>query len=104
MFDFGRFSVDELCYLGIALMLTHAVKGNEYLRDLKVIGVTPLDLLLFPMSGVVFWQCVNGFYEVNAYYNGASGIQQKRFYNERFYELGNVFVFHLSVCLWNTVD
>merc|ERR1712154_619540 len=29
--------------------------------------------------------------------------EKRKFYNERFYELGNVIVFHLSLCLWNVV-
>merc|ERR1712176_1082397 len=38
---------------------------------------------------------------VNKHYNSVTKKEKKKFYNERFYELGNVFVFHLSLCLWN---
>merc|ERR1712187_951717 len=59
------------------------------------------DVLLAPISIAALGQCATAFYEVSKHYQDANG--KKLFYNERFYELGNVFVFHVSIGLWDMV-
>ena len=47
---------------------------------------------------------VKAFSDVSRHYDSMKNADKRRFYNERFYEMGNVIAFHVSVCLWNTVD
>ena len=49
-FDFGQFSVDETGYIGMTCLMVHAVKGNAFLKGLRVFGQKPLDIILGPMS------------------------------------------------------
>jgi len=103
VFDFGKFSIDETFLLGISLYITSAVKGPSFFADNSIWGVQPQFVIMCGLALRIVHDCTKAAREVSKYYAKQSA-EKKRFYDERFYELGNVMVFHLSLVCWNTVD
>ena len=101
-FDFGQFSVDETMLLGMIIFAITSITGPNYWQSLNLFGIiSPQIFLLISLSASIIHNCYYALYQVNKHYNSVTSKEKKKFYNERFYELGNVFIFHLSLCFWN---
>ena len=101
-FDFGQFSIDETLLLGQLILMVTAIKGPQF-WNIEIFGIS--DAIIWIIFGsltvCIIVQSFEALYEVNKHYKGVTSQEKRMFYNERFYELGNLFVFHLSLCLWN---
>uniref|UniRef100_A0A7S0TCW9 Uncharacterized protein n=1 Tax=Elphidium margaritaceum TaxID=933848 RepID=A0A7S0TCW9_9EUKA len=100
-FDFGQFSVDESMLLGQSMMIITAMYGPQTWANFNLFGLTSDVLLMAVLSASIVQNCTLALWTVQQHYRDHP--QQRRFYDERFYELGNLIVFHVSLVLWNLV-
>eukprot|EP01083_Nonionella_stella_P047302 126588_1 len=90
-FDFGIISVDEMQILGELLLCFHGIYGISIFANPWVLFVE-----MFVMSLIIAVEFVTAHMEVYHFY-------QRYPFSDSFSENGNLILFAISVCLWNTV-
>eukprot|EP01083_Nonionella_stella_P300690 1027936_1 len=98
-FDFGQFGVDETILIGQFIYLATAFCGTE-LWTTTVFGWPLNYTIIVPLNASIVQNCIKARHEVNKFY---ASKEKTQFYHDRFYEIGNLIVFHVSLCLWNLV-
>ena len=105
-FDYAPFDVDELMMIGQGILLLTAIKGPDLWKTVDAFGYT-FDLWMIIVSVLSISGCLEVakvLRNVSRYYCELPETSKLRqFYAERYFELGNLILFHISLFAWNTV-
>ena len=99
-FDFDQISIDEFTVMGMIVLLITGFYGPQLWQS---DNTQMCILMLTSLQAVYIW--LQAFYDVNKHYGTVNeGKDKRKFYEERFYELGNLMVFQVSLLMWNLSD